>query len=100
MRHRVTLQGVTRTDDEGGGHTEAWTNTATVWAAIEPLTGVEALRGMQLSARVTHRVRMRYRAGVTAKARLAYDGRTFEVRSVIDPEERHRELILLAEEVQ
>lgn len=98
LRHRVTLQSVTRTDDEGGGYSEAWADDATVWAAVEPLEGTEALRGMALTATVTHRIWLRYREGVTAAMRVQHDGRTFNVRSVIDPEERHRELVLLAEE--
>lgn len=98
LRHRVTLQTLTRTDDEGGGYTEAWANAATVWAAVEPLEGYERLRAMQVSPTLSHRIRMRYRAGVTSAQRIRYAGRAFGISAVIDPGERHRELHLLCEE--
>lgn len=101
LRHRVSLQGVTRTDDGGGGYTEAWGDLATVWAAVEPLQGSEQIRAMQTEAAATHRVRMRYRAGVHAGQRVIHEGRGFEiVAPPVDPDERHVELVLLAREVE
>lgn len=98
LRHRVTFQALTRTPDAGGGATETWTDVATVWAAVEPLAGTERLRAMQVSPTLSHRIRTRYRAGITTANRAVYDGREFDITAVIDPGERHRELQLLAEE--
>lgn len=98
LRHRVKLQTLTRTPDAGGGYTETWTDTATVWAAVEPLQGTERLRAMQVSPTLSHRIRMRYRANVTSAMQAVYNGRAFDITSVIDPGERHRELELLVEE--
>lgn len=98
LRHRVTIQALTRTPDTGGGYTETWSDTATVWAAVEPLAGTERLRAMQVSPTLSHRIRMRYRADVSSAQRLVYNGRAFDITSVVDVDERHRELQLLAEE--
>lgn len=100
MRHRVTLQTETRTADGGGGATIAWTDQATVWAEITPLSGSEQLRGMALEGRVTHRIRIRYRSDIapTAAWRVAYGARLFNVRAVLNENERNRFLILLADE--
>lgn len=102
LRHQVTLQGVTRTDDGGGGYTEVPVTIATgVWAAVEPLEGNERIRAMQTEASATHRVTLRYRSDVTAALRVVHEGRTLEVVSPpIDPEERHAELQLLCREVR
>lgn len=98
LRKLVTIQTITRADDGAGGFTETWTDTATVRAAVAPLEGREQLEAMQTGLRQPVRVRMRYRAGVTTAQRLVYEGRTLEIQSVVDPEERHRELVLLATE--
>jgi SPP1 family predicted phage head-tail adaptor len=98
LRHRVTLQQPAETPDGGGGFTLAWTDVATVWAAIEPLKGAERLHAQQLQSPVTHRVTMRYRSGVTPTMRLLFEARTLNIRAVIDPQERNRTLELLCEE--
>ena len=88
----------TLTPDGGGGFILTWTDVATVWAAIEPLKGAERLHAQQLQSPVTHRVTMRYRAGVRPSMRLVFDARTLNIRAVIDPQERNRTLELLCEE--
>ena len=105
LRHRLTLQSVTRTRTEGGGFAEAWgpdqgAAAATVWAAIEPLDGSEQLRGMAMQEALTHRIRIRYRAGVTGKMRGVSEGRVFHFRRVINMGERGELLEILAEELK
>lgn len=99
LRHRVTIQQLTRTDDGAGGYTETWTAIATVWADVYPLKGQERYDAQQVKANLSHRVTIRYRAGVEPSMRLQYGARTLNIEAVIDPEERHRELILMCSEV-
>lgn len=99
LRHRVTIQQFTQTQNEYGEIVEGWTTFATVWAAVEPLRGREFWDAQQLNAEVTARIRLRYLSGVGPTMRVVYDGRTFEVDSVIDVDERHRELQLMCKEV-
>ena len=56
-------------------------------------------QAQQMQADVTHRVRFRYVAGVTAKMRVLYGARIFNVLSVINPEERNREIVLMCKEL-
>lgn len=99
MNRRVTIQSVTTTPDGSGGYTETLVDVATVWARVEPLLGREQIQAMQTDMERPHRFTMRYRAGITGATRILYDGRTFDVKSVVDPHERHRELVITAEEV-
>lgn len=119
MRHRVTIQKLTRTDDGAGGYTETWEDIATVWAAVEPLSGREYYLAQQTQAEVSHKVTMRYgqwydeyfltpfssaqegETVVKPQMRIVYDGRpfSFDIQSVIDVKERHRELVVLCKEV-
>ena len=98
LRHRITIQSSVKTGDGGGGFTVAWSNLATVRGKIEPLRGREQLHGMQLEARVTHRILIRYRSDVTAANRILFGTRTFNIRSVLNVDERNRWLEILAEE--
>lgn len=98
LRHRVILQAPNETADGAGGWTLTWTDVATVWAAIEPLKGAERLKAQRLEASVTHKVTIRHRDGVTAKQRLKFGTRFFNIRAVINRGERDRFLELLAEE--
>jgi len=98
LRHQVVIQAEAPTADGGGGSTLAWTDVATAWARIEPLSGTERLHAGQLEDGVTHRITLRHRTGLTAKHRFKFGTRTFNVRAVIDRDERRRWLDVMAEE--
>jgi SPP1 family predicted phage head-tail adaptor len=99
LRHSVSLQRVTETQSESGEITETWTTLATVRAAVEPLEGREQYLAQAVHATATTRVRLRYYAGLTAKDRVLFGTRPLNILGITDPDERHRELILLCEEV-
>jgi SPP1 family predicted phage head-tail adaptor len=100
LRHTIVLQARTGSTDAGGGKTGAWADASPeIWASVEPLDGSQALRAMQQGLVTPHRVRMRYRDGVSAEKRVRYGARHFLIRSVVDVDERHRELQLLCDEV-
>lgn len=99
LRHRVTIQHKTVTRDADGIAAETWQDVTTVWAAVEPLRGREYLQAMAVAVEVTTRVRVRCLPGVTPAMRLLFGSRIFNIVSVIDPEERHRELQLMCVEV-
>ena len=102
LRHRLVIQSENAAGDAGGGQgADPWADpvlVATVWGRVEPLTGGERLRAMQIEDRVTHRITIRYRAGITPRMRVVFGARTFNIRAVINPEERNRMLELLCEE--
>ncbi len=98
-RHRITLQQATETRDSLGGTVQAWATFATVWAAIEPLSGRELLQAQQVQAEVTHRVRLRYMNGVTAELRVLFGTRYFNILSAVNVQERNREIVLTCKEL-
>lgn len=71
------------------------------FAAIEPLSGGERINGQQLQQATTHRITLRVSpsAPIDSTCVVESQGRRFEIRSVIDVNERRRELVLLADEV-
>lgn len=99
MRRKVTIRTMTRTPDGMGGYTETPTDVTNIPARVEPLEGRELLMAQQTGMQRPHRFTMRYRTGMTGAKTLIYETRTFDIKSVMDPEEKHRELIITADEV-
>lgn len=99
MRRLITLRTVTLVPDGGGGSTETNVDVSDIPARVEPLEGTEQLDAMRVGMQRPHRFTIRYVTGMTGAKRIIYDGRTFDIKSVVDPEEKHRELQILTEEV-
>jgi SPP1 family predicted phage head-tail adaptor len=99
LRHRVTIQEYTESQNTYGEVTKSWVDFATVWAAMEPARGREFWESQQINAETTSTVVLRYLAGVKPEMRVLYDGRVFQILSVINPDERNRELQLRVKEV-
>lgn len=99
MRHRMRLDRVVETPDLSGGVLRAWMPVATLWAAIEPLERRAGLVGDAPASLATHRVAIRFRVGVEAGQRLVYGTRRFDIRTVVDPDERRFRLNLTVEEI-
>jgi SPP1 family predicted phage head-tail adaptor len=98
LRHRLTLEQLSRVADEGGGFTENWVIVATLSADLRPIAGDERYEADRLAGRITHQVTLRYRAGVAPAMRFRKGTRIFHIVSPIDVEERKRWLTCLCEE--
>jgi SPP1 family predicted phage head-tail adaptor len=98
LRHRLTLEELSRVADEGGGFTESWIAVATLSANLSPIGGDERFEADRLAGTITHEVVLRYRAGVVPAMRFRKASRIFQILSVIDVEERKRWLKCWCEE--
>lgn len=100
LRHRITIE--SPADTQGATFGEAkltWSTFASVWAAVEPIGGKELLRADHVAGGLTHRVSLRYIAGVTAKMRINFNGRHLNIAAPpINKDERNIELELLCME--
>lgn len=97
---RITLRAPTTVADTSGGRTETMADLATVWANANPLDGNERTAAMQIGMTRPHVFTISYRTDVSGATEVVYGGRTFNVTSVTDPGARHRDLEILADEVQ
>jgi SPP1 family predicted phage head-tail adaptor len=99
LRHRITIQQESETSDSMGGNTIMWNDVATVWASINPLSGKEYYDAEQVQSEVSHKIRIRYRSGITSDMRIDFKGRIFKIVSPpINWEERDREMMLMCRE--
>lgn len=99
LRHTVTLQSLVETQDSYGSAVQSWADYATVRASVEPLQGREYFASQQVRAEATTRFRIRYLSGVLPTMRVVFDGRAYNIESIINLNERNRELHLMAVEV-
>ena len=99
MRHRVTIQEPVVARNGYGEAITTWTAVATVWASVEPISGREYFAAEHMQSEITHRVKLRYRSGITSEMRVLYGTRLLRIESVIDWRERREELHLMCQEV-
>jgi SPP1 family predicted phage head-tail adaptor len=99
LRHRIVLQKVTMMRDEEGNAVETWSDFVTVWASVEPIRGREYFEAAAINTENDLRFVIRYRSGITSEMRVWYNDRIFDIQSVIDIDEAHKELELICKEV-
>lgn len=96
LRHRVTIQSQAQTQDAQTGElTVTWTDVATVWAAVEPVSVREFIASQEPNAKITARVVIRYRDGIDASMRLIHRGRIFNIHGVLEDMDSGREYLTL-----
>lgn len=99
LRTELSLQTVATSADGLGGFTENWTEFATVFGHVEPLTAESRYGAGQTLETVTHRITLRHRADVSSGMRFSRQDRIFEIVTVHDPDESERYLVCRAQEM-
>jgi SPP1 family predicted phage head-tail adaptor len=96
LRHRVSLESVTNTQDPTTGEvTQAWQSVGEVSALIEPLSAREFVQSATNQAQVVARITIRYRTGVTAAMRVVHRGKVYNIAGVLPDKESGREYLTL-----
>lgn len=98
LRHSVTIEQATESQNAIGEAIQTWTTFAKRRASVQPFQGREFWSAKQFNAESNLRVRLRYLTGLTTKMRISWNGRLFDIRSIVNADERNRELILIVEE--
>lgn len=98
---RVTFQ--TRGSGQGstGQPSGAYTAIMTAWAAVKPISGREYFNASGERAEVTHEIDVGYcseLASLKPKDRAVFGSRIFNIKSVLNLEERGRKLLLMCTE--
>ncbi len=97
MRHRITFQRRTEDRDQLGGDTGEWEDVKTVWAAVTPLSAKEVVNQVR-EVLVTHKILCRYVPDIDQTMRIAWSSRIFRIVSIIDYDEVHADMTIMAEE--
>lgn len=97
-KHRVSFERQADTVDSVGQRTRTWTELASRLVSIEPLNGREYFQASGYQSEVTTRIRATYETALstlTSDDRITHGSVTYEIVSVINPQERNRELVLM-----
>lgn len=107
LRHRITLQLLQQVKDDFGQVGDVYHDWATVWADVIPLRGREVLEQKKEGTNYSHKVEMRYKAGVMETMKVIHPGSCcafgdleMDVITVINVDGRNRELNLMCEQVK
>ena len=99
LRERVTVQTPTESRNRLGESIATWATFAEVWASVNGVTAREFLLAGQQQTEISHRVQMRYLTGLTQQMRISWRGRTFEIISILERENRSEHELLCQETV-
>lgn len=89
LRKRVEVQKFTTTQSDEGALRRTYFTENTVWANVNPISGLERIQGDRVKDVRTHRVTMKfYSPGIDATMRLIFETRIFEIISVVNIGER------------
>jgi len=88
LRDRVTVQQATENRNSLGESILSYSTFAEVSASVQGVSAREFLLAGQQQVEVSHRVKMRYLTGLSPQMRLSWRGRTLEIISILEHENR------------
>jgi len=103
FRHQITFQQYDGTVDQYGDVRDDvdanWDDFKTVWAEISPVSGKEFYAAEQSRSQVSHKVRIRYIAGLRPSMRIKFGSRKFKIISLINWNEKNEEYLIYCTEL-
>jgi len=94
LRHRVELLVRHSQPNEIGEEVYQYVHTADRWADVVPTGETEAIIGERQVTRRLYDIRMRYDSQISNAHRLKWNDCTLEITSVVDIDNRQREMLL------
>lgn len=82
LDQRIVIQSASEAVGSMGDVSKSWSTLATVWAAVAPATGREALTDDRTAATGQTKFTIRNRSDVTEAMRITWGGDTYNIRSV------------------
>lgn len=100
LQQRISIQRRSATLDAYGQEINSWTNIATVWAEVKPISGKEKMRlnSMVVESQLTHQVTVRFSEvflpATQADAwRILFGTRVFNITASMNVDEENKMII-------
>ena len=93
------MQQATENRNSLGESISSWSTFEEVWANVQGVSAREFLLAGQQQVEVSHRVKMRYLTGLKPQMRLLWRGRTLEIISILEHENRSVHELICQESV-
>ena len=94
MRYRIAIERTTQSRGSAGGVANNWAGLATVWGEYQPNRGREFFAARGLLAETNAVFKIRYRTDVTAKERVVFRSRVYNIIDAVAEEGRARYMLL------
>ncbi|WP_315833900.1 phage head closure protein [Bradyrhizobium prioriisuperbiae] len=97
---RATFQLLQTVPDGAGGGSESWVDHATVWARFSPENAKEKIQQGRIADAAAGTLWVRSSDAmrqVNDTFRVLLDGKTFNVRSVANPDQRNKDIVMIIE---
>lgn len=101
LRHKITFQKLNNVQDTFGQPVEVWNDVFTnVWASVIPISGKELFAAETVNSEITHKIKLRYKSGITPDMRIKFKDRYFSITGPpINFQEKNKELQLMCKEL-
>lgn len=98
LRQSIIIQRLSKTADGAGGWEKSWSAIGSTWAYMRASGGGERFFADRLNMEIRYLATIRYRTNIQASDRIIYDGKAYQIRSIIDLEFKKKWLELALEE--
>ncbi len=95
LRHLLTIEQVTETQNSYGEPVPSWSELARVYGSLEPLQGRELFSVSMVDNEITSKAVIRYRDDVTPKMRVKFRDEYYQIKVIRNLGTKDRELELL-----
>lgn len=104
LRHRVTVERLTYEADSAGDPIQnpetgelrrEWTNVATVWASIAPLSAREFIQSGMSVNDVSARITLRWQSDFLPTDRIVHNGVVYQIKGILPDMDSGREYVTL-----
>ena len=99
FRHRITFQEEAEGYDEDGFPTEGWTDKSMQWAMVKTLNAREFYAVGQTMNEAKTRFVIRYTEGIHDGMRIMYNGKAYEIETIINDDLKNETLTIPAREI-
>lgn len=98
FKHRITFFKEAEVEDDDGFKTKTPVDVCKVWSAIKTVNGSEYYSASATQHENTYRFIIRYRKGLDPRMMINYEGRIFNIESILNDNEQKKTLTIIAKE--
>jgi SPP1 family predicted phage head-tail adaptor len=99
LNRRIFITQPPTAQDSAGQVSGVWPVFKTLWASVNPVSGREFVQGAQTESQITMTFEVRHITTITTDMRVQFDGKTWLIQSIIQPDDDHRRTQLMCREL-
>ena len=85
---RITIREKSTTTNAFNEEVVTWSDMVTTWAKVSEAQGGESYEADQLTEQRLTVFDIAYRSGITVEHRIYYNGRHYDIKSIVEPDRR------------